>query len=539
MPRAPRMLLPLRLSRLPHPHLGRQGRRPLQPTRNGVLGESEPPPSDPRPHQPPRGKGKAIQRFLIRRRRRRHTDAWYGGLGEAEGGGESDASTRGRPWSAGEWCDGASASVCDVETLMNGMGSRAAAGGTAGAGAGAGRGGGRRRKAWVGRLGGEGSSKTAHSLRAWRRTMSRDAEVRRMPSLVPALKRRDALPSAKQAASPEHYGMGWFSGTQVRVQRGVIRRPPEAEDELRKCPSSPSDHTRRTPSLFVFVAAIILVLWVLEMGPSAARKASFQLGDGGGGWGRTRDRTAHYYPENSESSAPLFPRIIPTSSPFALHTILNPAPIILPPHWQQPTSSSLTLPLPIPHAEAYALAKNAVPPPRRAPTRPPSLKVRIEARAMKWQKVFFTVTKVPQLIITHDTLLRSTGELRGRWTILGKLCSTEKYALVRIREEYNHTATILAIPRAYIDLPDPSDQAERFYLHFTKPAFALSPMELVKLNDKMAWSHGEVESPPVCTVTPDEQIAVPKPQPIFATIVRPPKDIMWVAPRSPAFYAYK
>ncbi|KAJ7658633.1 hypothetical protein DFH06DRAFT_1297446 [Mycena polygramma] len=158
------------------------------------------------------------------------------------------------------------------------------------------------------------------------------------------------------------------------------------------------------------------------------------------------------------------------------------------------------------------------------------IKARIEVRAMEWEQIFFTIIKRPTLIITRYDSLRLSGELKGEWAIKEKLCDTEHYSLVRIRERFQPMVTLVAIPRDFCSLPTPEDHIQRFYRQFTHPSSALSPKELLEIFAEISWRQDGC--PP--KTNPIEQIVVPRiPTPSRPRIVR---QITWTVQKDPTSF---
>ncbi|KAJ7659819.1 hypothetical protein DFH06DRAFT_1326844 [Mycena polygramma] len=60
-------------------------------------------------------------------------------------------------------------------------------------------------------------------------------------------------------------------------------------------------------------------------------------------------------------------------------------------------------------------------------------------------------TSLPQVLKGRE-VLALTGALPGHWTVAEKMCSTHRYAMVRVKEEYQRLDTIIAIPNFYVDM---------------------------------------------------------------------------------------
>ncbi|KAJ7658752.1 hypothetical protein DFH06DRAFT_1195791 [Mycena polygramma] len=109
----------------------------------------------------------------------------------------------------------------------------------------------------------------------------------------------------------------------------------------------------------------------------------------------------------------------------------------------------------------------------------PPIHIRIETRLMSWQAYFLTITSPPTTLITmHDGLI-SHGEIIGHWVIEGKLCSTDRYVLIRVKNRIDHTRTIFAMPYGYSELPDPDDQTQIMFHGFTQGPSRYSSMDML------------------------------------------------------------
>ncbi|KAJ6488196.1 hypothetical protein C8R47DRAFT_1071938 [Mycena vitilis] len=135
-------------------------------------------------------------------------------------------------------------------------------------------------------------------------------------------------------------------------------------------------------------------------------------------------------------------------------------------HHFQHTAHEETLSLhPLRYASPYK-AKVHMPSPDQTYTEDysqPPVKVRIDTRLEGRKMLVYAVTSTPRIIITQQDTLHTTGELKGRWRIEGKLCALKRCDLVCIREMYEHIITVIAVPRGSSKLPDPGAQTQEYY----------------------------------------------------------------------------
>ncbi|KAJ6457200.1 hypothetical protein C8R47DRAFT_1082127 [Mycena vitilis] len=157
-------------------------------------------------------------------------------------------------------------------------------------------------------------------------------------------------------------------------------------------------------------------------------------------------------------------------------------------HFQHVTHEDIPSLRPFRYASPYK-AKVHMPSPDQTYTEDysqPPVKVRIDTRLEGRKMLVYAVTSTPRIIITQQDTLHTTGELKGRWRIEGKLCALKRYDLVCIREMYDHIITVIAVPQGSSELPDPGAQTQE---HYQSLVDLDCPIDVVQLLQDTAEDH--------------------------------------------------
>ncbi|KAJ7658767.1 hypothetical protein DFH06DRAFT_1195837 [Mycena polygramma] len=117
----------------------------------------------------------------------------------------------------------------------------------------------------------------------------------------------------------------------------------------------------------------------------------------------------------------------------------------------------------------------------------PPIRVRIEAHLIQQEARFFTMADSAGLIISRGDVLRTYGDLSGRWVIDAKLFRTPDHTLLRVKERHDQLVAIFAIPHHLLDIPGNAERSQEFYDGFAHACPGLSLMERVHHAEELTW----------------------------------------------------
>lgn len=227
-------------------------------------------------------------------------------------------------------------------------------------------------------------------------------------------------------------------------------------------------------------------------------------------------RPSNYHLVTSAPNEPIPSPVRTATHPLSLSTILNPVSVPREP-WSQAHEQQAGLPPP--EYRFITPYRTAAKDPRSKyrmyadDYSSPPIKARIESRLMSWDTLFFTVVCDPRTIIIPGKVLAASGELDGRWVIEEALCKTLTYLLVRIKENRRRLIAVLAIPRAYINIPDPEQETQKIFEKYTQATTVVPSLRVIQQAEEWPWNNLAVRPVGVRS----EMTALPDPH----TSVRP------------------
>ncbi|KAJ6454283.1 hypothetical protein C8R47DRAFT_1228705 [Mycena vitilis] len=115
------------------------------------------------------------------------------------------------------------------------------------------------------------------------------------------------------------------------------------------------------------------------------------------------------------------------------------------------------------------------------------LRIRIEAHLIEQEARFYTMVNSADRAISRKDVLRTYGDLSGRWVIDAKLFCAPDHTLLRVKERHDQLMAIFAIPHHLLAIPEDAERTQEFYEGFAHACPGLSLMERVHYAEELAW----------------------------------------------------